>query len=1163
MTRRHLFFRVWLLIQAMLMLTGNPAPAQEAGGESQSFFPSPITRISDLRRLVREEGRAICALSLTGIVTATNLAPGSLILQDDSGAAPLELSGESPSLRPGQQIQIASENCLVAGQLDQIVIGSREAVVDNDGIHARAEATGEVFIGTSRCPLRVCWFNAQRQWALDVFYQGPGLPRQRIPDGALFRPDDSPVEGTNHLLCGLNYRCYEGDWQRLPDFSKLRPVKTGSVANFDTAAHSRDEFVGLEFSGLLEVPRAGRYRFFLDSDDGSLLFLGGGTARCEPLQDQVWPAVKTIMPGRSMTEDDEFQWTEVEGLVESVAHDGRHIFVDLGSESERLVLIPPGGAQPGWDFLLNGRIRARGAVQSLFNRVGERVAGRLLVPGDEQVAVLQIASDVWQKYPVNDLADFVWLAGTNASRTPVHLTGVAGLPVGNGFRLWDARTNSIEVRLAFAFSDLREQKVEVLGFPIQAGANLMLVDAVCRPLQAEQTGGSPLPTLTTIEQIRQLKAEEAKRRYPVRIKGVVTLPEYRRWGSIHNGHEGINVLNLNSGDNRPAQVGEYCEIQGETRQFGFGPMIACTNRTRIGNGFLPEPLHPTFEQLINGSLDGQWVEVEGGVLQQTADPEGCTLLIGMAGGRVPIFIPRGMQDPASIGSQMDGIVRARGVVMPTFNAQRQIESVRLFVSSTRFLAVIEAAPADPFAGPTKHVRELLYFDSRAVFARRVKVQGLVVYAGNERCYLMDAGDGLKFAPKRQLGKVQVGDLVEAVGYSELGNEAGAPTLREALVRKVGQAALPAPKLLSEENFLDAANDSTLMRAKARLVDVTIKRGETVFEFQLGPRTGTARLAGEISSAPQPGSLLQLTGVYAGQGGSRVLGHTFDSFELLLNSPGDVVVLVRPPWWNWKMTMIVVGVLVAIVMMAFVWITALRRQVEERTRQLASQIQERQRAEQQRALEHERSRVAQDLHDELGAGLTEVGILGALVKNPAISPEKKSGYLDQVTQLTNNLVTALDEIVWAVNPRYDSVSALRGYFSLHAQRLLELSSIRCALDMAADLPDHPLDSKTRHSLFLAYKEALNNLVKHAQATEARLGMRIEHGTLLITIADDGRGLDSKDGSPDGNGLSNMRERLHRLGGQCVIQSGFSQGTTVTFRLPLHQPKSPGTTTALQP
>ena len=425
MRRRHLSFQVWLLIQAMLLLTDNPAPAQEAGGESQNSLLAPITRISDLRRLVREEGRAICALSLTGIVTATNLAPGSLILQDDSGAAQLELMGASPSIRPGQQIKIAAENCLVASQLDQIVIGSREAVVDNDGVHAKTEASGEVYIGASRCPLRLCWFNAQRQWVLDAFYEGPGLPRQRIPDGALFRPDDSSAEGTNRRLRGLDYRCYEGDWQRLPDFSKLRPVKTGSVANFDTAAHSRDEFVGLEFSGLLELPRAGRYKFFLDSDDGSQLFLGGETARCEVIQDQVWPALKTIMPGRSLTEADEFQWTGVEGSVESVTHNGGHLFVELGSESERLTLIPLGGEQPGWEFLLNGRIRARGAVESLFNRAGERVAGRLLVPGDEQVAVLQIAPDVWQKYPVNDLADLARLAGTNVSRTPVHLTGVA------------------------------------------------------------------------------------------------------------------------------------------------------------------------------------------------------------------------------------------------------------------------------------------------------------------------------------------------------------------------------------------------------------------------------------------------------------------------------------------------------------------------------------------------------------------------------------------------------------------------------------------------------------------------------------------------------------------------------------------------------------------
>src|SRR5206468_9118970 len=128
-----------------------------------------------------------------------------------------------------------------------------------------------------------------------------------------------------------------------------------------------------------------------------------------------------------------------------------------------------------------------------------------------------------------------------------------------------------------------------------------------------------------------------------------------------------------------------------------------------------------------------------------------------------------------------------------------------------------------------------------------------------------------------------------------------------------------------------------------------------------------------------------------------LDDRLDSFDLLLNSAADITVLRQPSWWTVRRALTAAGVLAGSLAMAFVWITLLRRKVEERTLQLQKQIEARQLVEQHRAMEQERTRVAQDLHDELGAGLTEVGILGALAKNPAIPVEKKEHYLDQLTQ----------------------------------------------------------------------------------------------------------------------------------------------------------------------
>jgi glucose-6-phosphate-specific signal transduction histidine kinase len=128
--------------------------------------------------------------------------------------------------------------------------------------------------------------------------------------------------------------------------------------------------------------------------------------------------------------------------------------------------------------------------------------------------------------------------------------------------------------------------------------------------------------------------------------------------------------------------------------------------------------------------------------------------------------------------------------------------------------------------------------------------------------------------------------------------------------------------------------------------------------------------------------------------------------------------------------------------------------------------------------------------------------------------------------------------------------LGAYCALYAQRFLELSAIRCFLDMAANLPEHPLDSRTCHGLFLAFKEALNNGVRHFQATEARLRLRVDSGELRFEITDNGRGLEGRLPAPGMDGLTGMQERLRGLGGTCRIESQAGQGTTVEFCLPLN-------------
>lgn len=208
-----------------------------------------------------------------------------------------------------------------------------------------------------------------------------------------------------------------------------------------------------------------------------------------------------------------------------------------------------------------------------------------------------------------------------------------------------------------------------------------------------------------------------------------------------------------------------------------------------------------------------------------------------------------------------------------------------------------------------------------------------------------------------------------------------------------------------------------------------------------------------------------------------------------------------------------------------------------------------RLEHQQALELERNRIARDLHDDLGVGLTEIGLLGDLAGTNSELPPVGRERVKEITERARTLAASLDEIVWAINPANDTSQSLVDYLFPYAQKLLARAGIRCRLEVVEPLPAGNLNAEERHEFFYAYKEALNNIIRHAGATEVQIIMAAADGGLSIRIADNGRGLDDVAGKGAHHGLAGMRERLLRLGGRCELTSNASSGTMVTFIIPV--------------
>lgn len=211
----------------------------------------------------------------------------------------------------------------------------------------------------------------------------------------------------------------------------------------------------------------------------------------------------------------------------------------------------------------------------------------------------------------------------------------------------------------------------------------------------------------------------------------------------------------------------------------------------------------------------------------------------------------------------------------------------------------------------------------------------------------------------------------------------------------------------------------------------------------------------------------------------------------------------------------------------------------------------QRLEQHLALDRERLRIAQDIHDDLGARVTQISLLSAIAQGKTSLPEEARTEFGKVSQMTRDLVSALYETVWAVNPENDNLDALITYLCQMSNKYCSQAQLRCRLETPEAPPSIPFSSHVRHNLIMAVKEAVHNVIKHARATEVRLRITFEASALSISIHDDGCGFDPS-ACPPGNGLGNLKRRIQNIGGSFTIESGVGAGTTVTLRLPVAEP-----------
>jgi ligand-binding sensor domain-containing protein/signal transduction histidine kinase len=201
----------------------------------------------------------------------------------------------------------------------------------------------------------------------------------------------------------------------------------------------------------------------------------------------------------------------------------------------------------------------------------------------------------------------------------------------------------------------------------------------------------------------------------------------------------------------------------------------------------------------------------------------------------------------------------------------------------------------------------------------------------------------------------------------------------------------------------------------------------------------------------------------------------------------------------------------------------------------------------RDLERLRIQIAANLHDDVGARLTKVAMVTESVERDTPEHDRLKPHIQTILRTTREIVQAMDEIVWTINPQNDTLENLANYILQYAQEYFQDTAVRCRLDVPAQLPDHEVSTGARHHLFMVVKEALNNALKHAHASEVHVGLAVADGRMTITITDNGCGFSPGQPCGSGNGLKNMRARLEQIGGRLRVESEPGHGTRIQMEV----------------
>jgi hypothetical protein len=636
-----------------------------------------------------------------------------------------------------------------------------------------------------------------------------------------------------------------------------------------------------------------------------------------------------------------YEWIEVAAVVRGITIEN--------DEKPSLAVVAEGkaftarlAAHTGFDYgsLVDARVRLRGIAHPIFNARGEVARLKVLVASLTDVSVDERASDPFAAEP-RPIASLQRLGPEETSGHRVRVRGEVVAEQHDGvLRVRDA-TGELQVR-GDDMPRLRGgDRIDVAGFASLDSAAPGLDHAVVRPVAAvaQASAGRPLRVLRSVREVHHLPAEEAKRGYPVRLRGVVTYFDPTVPFLFLQDATGGTYINCEGDAGLRLEAGQLVEVDGESDPGYFAPSVYRARVHVRGTAPLP-PVPPLpLEDLLSGQQDSNWVEARGVVESVDRDVRGRVLLVLAAGAQRFYATVQGFAEKEELPTYLiDAKVAVRGACGAVFNEKRQLLGLDVYVPGPSYVILEEQSPPNPFALPSRPMRSRMSFHPGDSPGHRVRVRGVVtLHQAGESMFVKDETSGLHVA-MREGPAVAPGDEVDVVGFASLGEYT--PSLREAVFRKVASGPQPKAIPVTAEEAMSGNYHAQLVRIEAVLLDRVADSRQQVLTLQSGRYTFNAFLdrdAGIGDVELRGGALVQLTGVCLVEASQSQLAKAMrpriESFRILLRAPGDVVVLRNAPWWTVGRALGLLGAVAVIAAVASGWVLLLRRKVNEAVSQL--------------------------------------------------------------------------------------------------------------------------------------------------------------------------------------------------------------------------------------